>query len=269
MIGCGCCCVVWCGAWLLFTLKVAFFVKSKSSARSIALAISPSPFKIPALIVSPHLTSIMSVSGPILGGEKGKKSRTFWVTFPIASVTLLIAPLMRSAILVTMFFPAFLKLENIFLIIFNAPRIPFRTAFLTPLNAFDTIPRSELNMFLMVFLMALTTVEIVFLMPFQTLVTTLRTAFITVEIMFLIKLKPALTTFLAVFTPLVNRDFTAFHKLETMDRKPVNNALPAFKIFPTNHSWMKFHTNRTAPLTICLIEPHKADQFPVNNAEKN
>src|SRR5699024_3505503 len=104
------------------------------------------------------------------------KSRTFCVTLPIASVTLLIAPLIPSAIDWTMFLPASLKLPKKPLTVLNADVIPFLTAFLTPLKAVLTIFFNPLkideNTALILFNIPLTivraafnTLDIIFFMP--------------------------------------------------------------------------------------------------------
>src|SRR5690625_477337 len=185
---------------------------------SVRLSISLIGFLLPFLMFSAMELvipgCIMSRNAPFLAGENGRKSRILDVTLPIASVTLLIAPLIPSAIDVTMFFPAFLKLPIIFLITLSAPLIPFETAFLTPLIAPVTMPFNELNMLDMVLFIPLTTDVIVDLMPFQMVVITLRTAFITVVMFERIALNTEVTTDFTAFTTVV---ITLFIPFQTVD----------------------------------------------------
>src|SRR5690606_476414 len=254
---------------LLALSNDACCVKSNDNVRSIALAISFSPFKIPALIVSPHFTSIMSINGPSFGGENGKKLRTLCATLLIALVTFEIALFIPSAIEVTIFLPALKNLFLIFRTISSALLIPLRTASLTRLNALLTMPRRELKMFDTVFLILFTTLETVDLIPFQIFEIIERTVFITLDMMLRIKLNPVCTTFLTRLTPVVKIFFTKFQAVCITFLKRLPNVLATLTIFPTNHNCTKFQTNLTAPLTIFLTASHSALQFPVNSALKN
>src|SRR5699024_9111891 len=167
-------------------------------------------------------------------GENGKKSRILPATFFTASVTLPIAPLIPSAIEVTIFLPASLNLPKNPLTALNAPLIPDRTAFFTPLNALDTIPFSPLNM-----------LENVDLTNPSPEVTKPPIALNPLEKNPVIALQPPL---IILVNPLI--------KLR---------AIPI--IFPMNHKLTKLNKNCTAPLMIFLIDSHKAVQLPVNKAE--
>src|SRR5699024_8174180 len=86
--------------------------------------------------------------------------RTACVTLLIASVTKLIAPMIPSAILFTIFLPASKKLEATPVTTFNAPCIPVEIALKTEPIAPETIPPNELNTLDIVLLILLTIEDI-------------------------------------------------------------------------------------------------------------
>src|SRR5690606_11229201 len=221
---------------LLVLSNDACCVKSNDNARSIALAISFSPFKIPALIVSPHFTSMLSINGPSFGGENGKKLRTLCATLLIALVTFEIALYIPLAIEVTIFLPALKNLFLLFRTISNARLIPLRTASLTRLNALLTMPRRELKMFLMVFLIPFTTFETTFLMPFQMFEITLRIAFMIFVTELLTAPKPLLTRLLTKSIAYMNTNLTVSHLSLITLVNVFANPVTALTILPTNES---------------------------------
>src|SRR5690625_1774430 len=158
---------------------------------SVTLNTFPAPRLILSAIVPPKFSLFKSRKGPSLAGEKGKKLRIALVTFPIASLTCPIAPLMPSAIDVTILRPASLKLPKILVTALYAPLIPFETALRTALKAFDTIPRNEPKTLLILLRMLLIMLDIVFRTALNALVTTDFMLFKTFEKMFLIKFQAA------------------------------------------------------------------------------
>src|SRR5699024_3548462 len=174
---------------------------------------------------------------------------TFMIAFQILEITERILDKTDCIVLLI----EFQILETKLLTLFRTPRITFMIAF----QMLETVDR-----------MLDKTDCIVLLIEFHILDMKLLTLFIILLTLFFTALNAFDTVERTADVALRNKPVILLHILETMERRPLNNAFPAFKIFPTNHNWIKFHTSLTAPDTICLTASHNADQFPVNSAEK-